>query len=113
MGASSASETGHASDHRPGHARWEPKTSWGPPQSFASSREPYRELIEQGLSRGRNAMTVWQDLVSDPSFAGSCQTVKRFVRKPRGPQCPEAVGIILAAAGEEAQVDYGSGACEF
>jgi hypothetical protein len=41
------------------------------------------------------------------------QTVKRFVRKPRGPQCPEAVGIILAAAGEEAQVDYGSGACEF
>jgi hypothetical protein len=35
--------------------------------------------------------------------------VKRFVRKLRGPQCPEAAGIILTAAGEEAQVDYGSG----
>lgn len=34
---------------------------------------------------------------------------KRFVRKLRGAQRPEAAGIILTAAGEEAQVDYGSG----
>ncbi|MGA8510112.1 MAG: IS21 family transposase [Candidatus Sulfotelmatobacter sp.] len=75
----------------------------------ASTCESYRELIEQGLSRGRNAMAIWQDLVSDRGFAGSYQTVKRFVRKLRGPQRPEAAGIILTAAGEEAQVDYGSG----
>ncbi|MGC2334143.1 MAG: IS21 family transposase, partial [Candidatus Acidiferrales bacterium] len=31
----------------------------------ASVSEPYRELIEQGLGRGRNAMAIWQDLVSD------------------------------------------------
>jgi hypothetical protein len=35
--------------------------------------------------------------------------VRRFVRKLRGPQRPEAAGIILTARGEEAQVDYGSG----
>jgi hypothetical protein len=34
---------------------------------------------------------------------------KRFVRTLRGPQRPETAGIILTAAGEEAQVDYGSG----
>src|SRR5205085_9670827 len=40
---------------------------------------------------------------------GDYQAVKRFVRKLRGQQRPEAVGIILTAPGEEAQVDYGSG----
>jgi len=79
------------------------------PDRSASDCEPYRELIEQGLGRGRNAMAIWQDLVSDHDFAGSYQIVKRFVRKLRGPQLPEAAGIILTAAGEEAQVDYGSG----
>lgn len=75
----------------------------------ASACEPYRELIEQGLGRGRNAMAIWQDLVSDHGFPSGYETVKRFVRKLRGSQLPEAVGIILTAAGEEAQVDYGSG----
>ena len=71
--------------------------------------EAYRELIEQGLARGRNGKAIWQDLVSDHGFAGGYQAVKRFVRKLRGPQRPEAAGIILTAPGEEAQVDYGSG----
>jgi hypothetical protein len=46
-----------------------------------SSCEPYRELIEQGLARRRNGKAIWQDLVSDQGFAGSYQTVKRFVRR--------------------------------
>jgi hypothetical protein len=33
--------------------------------SSASTCEPYREIIELGLSRDRNAMAIWQDLVSD------------------------------------------------
>jgi transposase len=89
-----------------------PSGSPGPPtpaERSASACEPYRELIEQGLAHGRNAIALWQDLVSDHGFAGGYQTVKRFVRKLRGPQLPEAAGIILTAAGEEAQVDYGSG----
>jgi len=71
--------------------------------------EAYRELIEQGLARGRNGKAIWQDLVSDHGFAGDYQAVKRFVRRLRGPRRPEATGIILTAPGEEAQVDYGSG----
>jgi len=33
-----------------------------------SSCEPYREFIEQSLVRGRNAMAIWQDLVTDYGF---------------------------------------------
>jgi transposase len=80
-----------------------------PSPPSASVCEAYRELIEQGLARGRNGKAIWQDLVSEHGFAGGYQAVKRFVRKLRGPQRPEAAGIILTAAGEEAQVDYGSG----
>jgi len=35
--------------------------------------EEYRELIEQGLARGRNGKAVWQDLGSDHGFAGDYQ----------------------------------------
>ena len=80
-----------------------------PSPASASVCEAYRELIEQGLARGRNGKAIWQDLVSDHGFAGGYQAVKRFVRKLRGPRLPEAAGIILTAMGEEAQVDYGSG----
>ena len=74
-----------------------------------STCEPFREWIEQGLGRGRNAMAIWQDLVSDHGFPHGYQTVKRFVHKLRGSTPPQAVGIIQTAAGEEGQVDYGSG----
>ena len=74
----------------------------------ASACEPFREAIELGLSRGRNAMAIWQDLVADTGFSGSYQTVKRFVRKMRGNQPAQARAVILTAPGEEAQVDYGS-----
>ena len=33
-----------------------------------SACESYRELIELGLSRGRNAMAIWQDLVTQHGF---------------------------------------------
>ena len=79
------------------------------PKPSPSTCEPYREQVELGLRRGRNAMAIWQDLVSDHGFAGGYEAVKRFVRKLRGPQRSEAAGIIVTAPGEEAQVDYGSG----
>ena len=62
-----------------------------------------------GLSRGRNARAIWQDLVSEYGFASSYQSVQRFVRKRRGVQTPEARVVIVTAAGQEAQVDYGTG----
>ena len=62
-----------------------------------------------GLSRGRNARAIWQDLVSEYGFASSYQSVQRFVRKRRGTQTPEARVVIVTAPGQEAQVDYGTG----
>jgi len=71
--------------------------------------EPFREAIELGLSRERNAMAIWQDLVSESGFNGGYQTVKRFVRKLRGNQPAQPRAVIVTAPGEEAQVDYGTG----
>jgi transposase len=71
--------------------------------------EPYRELIEHGVTCDRNAMAIWQELVDRHGFPGSYESVKRFVRKQRGTQSPEARAVIVTAPGEEAQVDYGSG----
>lgn len=75
-----------------------------------SACEPHREAIDLGLSRGRNARAIWQDLVSEYGFASSYQSVQRFVRKRRGAQTPEARVVIVTAPGQEAQVDYGTGA---
>ena len=71
----------------------------------SSACEPYRDLIELGLSRGRNAMSIWQDLVDDHGFTGRYNSVKRFVRKLRGVATPEARVVIETAPGEEAQVE--------
>ena len=54
-------------------------------------------------------MGIWQDLVDRHGFAGGYQSVKRLVRKLRGASSPEARVVIETAAGEEAQVDYGTG----
>jgi transposase len=75
----------------------------------ASACEPYQEIIEVALARGRNAMAIWQDLVSQCGFAGAYTSVKRFVRRLRGTCTPEAHPVIVTAPGEEAQVDYGTG----
>jgi hypothetical protein len=79
------------------------------PSPSASACEPYQDAIELGLSRSRNARAIWQDLVSEYAFASSYQSVQRFVRKRRGVQTPEARVVIVTAAGQEAQVDYGTG----
>jgi transposase len=75
----------------------------------ASACELYRETIQLGLSQGRNAMGIWQDLVDVHGFADGYQSVKRFVRKLRGMRSPEARVVIETSPGEESQVDYGSG----
>jgi transposase len=74
-----------------------------------SACTPYREVIELGLSRGRNAMAIWQELVDTGGFAAGYQSVRRFVRKLHPSPSPEACAVIETAPGEEAQVDYGTG----
>jgi transposase len=75
----------------------------------ASHCAPFLEFIELSLSKGRNAKAIWQDLVDDYGFTGRYASVKRFVRKLRGGSAVEARAVIVTPAGEEAQVDYGSG----
>ena len=43
----------------------------------ASACTAYRELIEVGVSRGRNAMAIWQDLVDNCSFTATLSKTKR------------------------------------
>jgi transposase len=76
----------------------------------ASACEPFREAIKLGLSRGRDATAIWQDLVAENGFDGGYQTVKRYVRKLRGKQPLQPRAVILTGPGEESQVDYGTGA---
>jgi transposase len=75
----------------------------------ASHCAPFLDFIELSLSKGRNAKAIWQDLVDDHGFTGRYASVKRFVRKLRGVSAAEARAVIVTPAGEEAQVDYGSG----
>ena len=89
-----------------GPLEWPPPTGRAP---TASACEPYRELIELALGRGRNAMAIWQDLVDDYGFAARYASVRRFVGALRGARPPEAHPVIVTAPGEEAQVDYGLG----
>ena len=75
----------------------------------ASACEPFRERIEAALTQGRNAVAIYQDLVSDHGFPASYASVRRFVRRLRGRRSVEARVVITTAPGEEGQVDYGSG----
>ena len=74
-----------------------------------SACEPYREILEQGLDRGRNAMAIWQDLVTQYGYDHSYKSVKRFVNKIRPRRALEGHPVIVTAVGEECQVDYGEG----
>lgn len=79
------------------------------PPASASACAVHRDAIELGLSHGRNAMAIWQDLVDGRGFTGGYQSVKRFVRKLLGSPSKKACAVIETAPGEEAQVDYGTG----
>ncbi len=79
--------------------------TWPPPgrAPAASACEPYRELIELALARGRDAMAIYRDLVDDHGFPAKYVSVRRFVLKLRGARPAEAHAVIVTAPGE----DYG------
>ncbi len=84
---------------------------WPPPgrAPSASACEPYRELIEAALARGRDAMAIWRDLVDDHGFPAQYASVRRFVVKLRGQPPADAHPVIVTAPGQEGQVDYSDG----
>ena len=69
----------------------------------------HAELIEQKATKGLSAQRIYQDLKVEAAFCGSYQSVKRFVRKLRK-TLPQQVWRLEVEAGEEAQVDFGTGA---
>jgi transposase len=70
---------------------------------------PYQDVIELGISRGRNSMAIWQELVDTCGFASGYQSVRRFVSRLQGGHSLDACAVIETTPGEEAQVDYGDG----
>jgi transposase len=71
--------------------------------------EPFRALILEQLAAGLTAQRIYQDLVRDHGFAGKYHSVRRFVRR-LGQSQPLPFRRMECAPGEEAQVDFGSGA---
>ena len=74
-----------------------------------SACEPHREWIEQQVRLGRNAVSIYQDLVDTFGFRNKYNSVKRFVGGLKL-QAPERFDILEYPPAEEAQVDYGQGA---
>jgi transposase len=93
-----SSETHHASLQRaPGEA--------GRP----SECEPWRDQIVEKLELGLSAQRIYQDLVTDYGFSGSYFSVRRFVRRLQV-RTGLPVRRLECEPGEEAQVDFGTGA---
>ena len=77
----------------------------------ASACEPYREVIESGLRKGRTAMSLYQELVDTHGFPHRYACVSRYARKLRteSGDVSDAHPVIVTEPGVEAQVDYGTG----
>jgi len=75
----------------------------------ASTAEPYREAITQGLEHGLSRQRIWQDLKTEHGFAGSYDSVKRLARRLAS-GTPLPFRRMECAPGEEAQIDFGTGA---
>jgi transposase len=97
--------------NRPGHRpQVGPHTGLG-----ASSPGPrsacgvHHELIVAKLEAGLSAQRIYQDLVGEAGFTASYWSVRRYVARLTS-RTPTPFRRMETAAGEEAQVDFGSGA---
>jgi transposase len=75
----------------------------------ASDCEPWRDIIQSKCNQGLSAQRIYQDLVSEHSFGGSYYTVRRFVRRLE-PVQELPFRRLECEPGDEAQVDFGTGA---
>ena len=75
----------------------------------ASSCEPFREFILRKFDEGLSGVRIWQDLVCDHGFTNSYSALKRFLQRlNRAHELP--FRRMETPAGEQAQVDFGTGA---
>ena len=73
-----------------------------------SACEPYRQVILEKLEQGLSGQRIYQDLRAE-GFGHEYHSVRRFVAKLRGTR-PLPFRRMECEAGEEAQVDFGTGA---
>jgi len=74
-----------------------------------SECEPYRDEIVHKLEQGLTAQRIWQDLIDEYGFASRYPSVRRYVAMLQQ-KSPQLVRRMEVAAGEEAQIDFGTGA---
>lgn len=74
-----------------------------------SACEVHREWISEQVQLGRNAQSIYQDLVEHHGFTHRYNSVKRFVRALKARE-PDRYDVLESLPGEEAQVDFGEGA---
>jgi transposase len=80
------------------------------PQEVGRSEcDPFREIILAKLDQGLDAKRIHQDLVREHQFPGSYWSVMRFVRRWKA-RHPLPFRRLECEPGEEAQVDFGTGA---
>ncbi len=77
--------------------------------SGRSQCEPFRKVVEEKLEEGLSRQRIYQDLRDEYGFNGSYYSVRRFVKRLRDDK-PIPFRRMECMPGEEAQVDFGSGA---
>jgi transposase len=74
-----------------------------------SDCELWRDVIQSKCNQGLSAQRIYQDLTSEHGFQGSYYTVRRFVRRLE-PVHELPFRRLECEPGDEAQVDFGTGA---
>ncbi len=87
------------------NGRSDPEIRPGP----VSRCEPFRDVIQTKLEQGLSAQRIHQDLVADHGFTAEYPSVRRFVARLAGTR-ELPVRRVEVLPGEEAQVDFGTGA---
>jgi transposase len=79
------------------------------PPGPLSDCEPYRPIIEQKIEDGLTRQRIWQDLQAEHGFTGSYHSVRRFYNH-LDKEAPIPFRRMECRPGQEAQVDFGTGA---
>jgi transposase len=80
-----------------------------PPPPSASLCAPFRDVILAKLDQGLCGQRIWQDLVREHGFTAQYHSVRRFVKR-LGQTSALPFRRLECGPGEEAQVDFGTGA---
>ena len=80
------------------------------PKSGPESQcEPYRKVVEDKVKEGLSHRRIYQDLIDAYGFEGSYYSVRRFVKR-LGEDRPIPFRRMECMPGDEAQIDFGTGA---